>query len=115
MALRPAYPAGRGKHPAARAGRAAGGRELDGAGTVVLDDPRPVAYCVAGRRPAIVVTSGALAVLDKSQLAAVIAHERAHLACRHYLVATFTRGLAAVFPGVPLFTEGPWRSPGWPN
>jgi len=82
------------------------GRELDGAGAVVLDDPRPVAYCVAGRPAAIVVTSGALAVLDKPQLAAVLAHERAHLAGRHHLVATFTRGLAAVFPGVPLFTRG---------
>ena len=36
------------------------GRELDGAGTVVLDDPRPVAYCVAGRRPAIIATGTAV-------------------------------------------------------
>jgi Zn-dependent protease with chaperone function len=56
------------------------GRELAGTGAVVLDDPRPVAYCVAGRPAAIVVTSGAVAVLDKAQLAAVLAHERAHLA-----------------------------------
>jgi Zn-dependent protease with chaperone function len=82
------------------------GRELDGAGAVVLDDPRPVAYCVAGRPAAIVITSGALAVLDKPQLAAVLAHERAHLAGRHHLLATLTRGLAAVFPGVPLFARG---------
>lgn len=82
------------------------GRELDGAGAVVLDDPRPVAYCVAGRPAAIVVSSGALAVLDKPQLAAVLAHERAHLAGRHHLLATLTRGLAAVFPGVPLFAKG---------
>jgi Zn-dependent protease with chaperone function len=82
------------------------GRELDGAGAVVLEDPRPVAYCVAGRPAAIVVTSGALAVLDKPQLAAVLAHERAHLAGRHHLLATLTRGLAAVFPGVPLFAKG---------
>jgi len=82
------------------------GRELAGAGAVILDDPRPVAYCVAGRPAAIVVTSGALAVLDKPQLAAVLAHERAHLAGRHHLLATLTRGLAAVFPGVPLFARG---------
>jgi len=82
------------------------GRELAGTGAVVLDDPRPVAYCVAGRPAAIVVTSGALAVLDQPQLAAVLAHERAHLAGRHHLLATLTRGLAAVFPGVPLFTAG---------
>jgi Zn-dependent protease with chaperone function len=82
------------------------GRELPGTGAVVLDDPRPVAYCVAGRPSAIVVTSGALAVLDAPQLAAVLAHERAHLAGRHHLLATITRGLAAALPGVPLFTRG---------
>jgi Zn-dependent protease with chaperone function len=82
------------------------GRALPGTGAVVLDDPRPAAYCVAGRPAAIVVTSGALAVLDKPQLAAVLAHERAHLAGRHHLLATVTRGLAAAFPGVPLFTRG---------
>jgi Zn-dependent protease with chaperone function len=82
------------------------GRELAGAGTVVIDDPRPVAYCVAGRPAAIVVSSGALAVLDEPQLAAVLAHERAHLAGRHHLLAALTRSLAAVFPGVPLFASG---------
>jgi Zn-dependent protease with chaperone function len=73
---------------------------------VMLDDPRPAAYCVAGRPAAIVVTSGALAVLDQSQLRAVLAHENAHLAHRHHTLATITRGLAAAFPGVPLFTRG---------
>jgi Zn-dependent protease with chaperone function len=82
------------------------GRALPGTGAVVLDDPRPAAYCVAGRPAAIVVTSGALAVLDPPQLAAVLAHERAHLAHRHHLLATVTRGLAAAFPGVPLFQRG---------
>jgi beta-lactamase regulating signal transducer with metallopeptidase domain len=83
------------------------GRTLPGTGALVLDDPRPAAYCVAGRPAAIVLTSGALAVLDPPQLAAVLAHERAHLAHRHHLLATITRGLAAAFPGVPLFTRGP--------
>jgi Zn-dependent protease with chaperone function len=74
--------------------------------TVMLDDPRPAAYCVAGRPAAIVVTSGAVAVLDPPQLRAVLAHESAHLAHRHHALATVTRGLAAAFPGVPLFTRG---------
>ena len=82
------------------------GRELAGTGAVVLDDPRPVAYCVAGRPAAIVVSSGALAVLDPPQLAAVLAHERAHLSGRHHVLATITRGLAAALPGVPLFSQG---------
>ena len=83
-------------------GRAIAGR----ARTVMLDDPRPAAYCVAGRPAAIVVTSGALAVLDPPQLAAVLAHEHAHLAHGHHILATATRGLAAAFPCVPLFTRG---------
>jgi hypothetical protein len=81
------------------------GRALPGTGAVVLDDPRAAAYCVAGRPAAIVLTSGALAVLDRPQLAAVLAHERAHLAHRHHLLTMATRGLAAAFPGVPLFTR----------
>jgi Zn-dependent protease with chaperone function len=85
------------------------GRALTGSPgqrTVVLDDPRPAAYCAAGRPAAIVVTSGALAVLDPPQLSAVLAHERAHLAGRHHALVTVVRGLAAAFPGVPLFTRG---------
>jgi Zn-dependent protease with chaperone function len=86
-------------------GRALAGFSL-GARTVVLDDPRPAAYCAAGRPAAIVVTSGALAVLDPPQLRAVLAHERAHLAGRHHVLVTVVRGLAAAFPAVPLFSRG---------
>ena len=82
------------------------GRALPGTGAVVLDDPRPAAYCVAGRPAAIVVTTGALGVLDQAQLAAVLAHERAHLAGGHHLLATATRGLAAAVPRIPPFTAG---------
>jgi hypothetical protein len=88
------------------AGSAAPAGVVGAARTVMLDDPRPAAYCVAGRPAAIVVTSGALAVLDRPQLRAVLAHESAHLAQRHHTLATVTRGLAAAFPGVPLFTRG---------
>jgi Zn-dependent protease with chaperone function len=83
------------------------GRRLPGGGAVVLDATRPAAYCVPGRPAAIVLTSAALDVLDPGQLTAVLAHERAHLAGRHHLLIALTRGLAATFPGVPLFTRGP--------
>jgi beta-lactamase regulating signal transducer with metallopeptidase domain len=84
------------------------GRKLLGAdATVVLDAPQPTAYCVPGRPATIVLTSGALAVLDRAQLTAVLAHERAHLAGRHHLLIALTRGLAASFPAVPLFSQGP--------
>lgn len=90
----------------ARAALLVGHAIAGGARTVMLDDPRPAAYCVAGRPAAIVVTSGALAVLDPPQLRAVLAHEGAHLAHGHHALATVTRGLAAAFPGIPLFTRG---------
>lgn len=79
------------------------GRSLPGTGAVVLEDPRPAAYCAAGT---IVVTRGALDVLDAAQLGAVLAHERAHLSGRHHAVALVTRGLDAAFPSVPLFARG---------
>jgi len=82
------------------------GTPLPGTGAVVLPDPRPAAYCVPGRPAAIVLTTGALNVLDGAQLAAVLAHERAHLSGRHHALVLVTRGLAAALPGVPLFTRG---------
>lgn len=73
---------------------------------MVIDAPRPAAYCVPGRPGTIVLTSAALAVLDPAQLAAVLAHERAHLAGRHHLLTTLSRCLAASFPAVPLLRLG---------
>ena len=55
-----------------------------------LDATRPAVYCVPGRPPTIVLTTGALAVLDTEQLTAVLAHERAHLAGRHHLLLAVT-------------------------
>jgi Zn-dependent protease with chaperone function len=84
------------------------GRRLPGvSAAMVLDAAQRVAYCVPGHPATIVLTSGALAVLDPAQLTAVLAHERAHLAGRHHLLIALTRALAASFPAVPLFTRGP--------
>jgi Zn-dependent protease with chaperone function len=73
---------------------------------VVVDAERPAAYCVQGHPPTIVVTSAALAALDSDQLAAVLAHERAHLAGHHPHVVTALRSLATAFPRFPLMTRG---------
>ena len=72
----------------------------------VLDATRPAVYCVPGRPPTIVLTTGALALLGPEQLTAVLAHERAHLAGRHHLLLAVTRSLAAAAPAVPLFARG---------
>jgi Zn-dependent protease with chaperone function len=55
-------------------------------GVRVLAHPEPIAYCVPGARPRIVVTDGAIAALSARELAAVLAHERAHARGRHELV-----------------------------
>jgi len=81
------------------------GRRVNGP-AFVLDAAQPAVYCVPGRPPTIVLTTGALAVLDPEQLSAVLAHERAHLAGRHHLLLAVTRSLAAAVPVIPLFARG---------
>ena len=55
-------------------------------GALVVDHPAATAYCVPGIRSKIVISAGALDLLDQAELAAVLAHERAHLRERHDLV-----------------------------
>jgi beta-lactamase regulating signal transducer with metallopeptidase domain len=68
-------------------------------GMVVLEDDRPLVYCLPGR-DRVVVTSGALSRLDQAELQAVLAHERAHLSARHHLVIMLARLLPDAFPGI---------------
>jgi hypothetical protein len=71
----------------------------------VLDHPLPIAYCLpVGDRP-IVVSSGALASLDEPQLAAVLAHERAHLRGRHHLILTLVDAFGGVLPWSATFRQ----------
>ena len=92
-------------HEHARAVRLVGHRTGE-ADVVMVEAAKAAAYCVAGRPPAIVVTSAARAALDDRQLAAVLAHERAHLAGHHAVIVGALRALAAVFPRISLITEG---------
>src|ERR1700722_4218486 len=55
-------------------------------GALVVDYPAAAAYCLPGLRSAIVISAGTLDLLDSAELAAVLAHERAHLRERHALV-----------------------------
>ncbi|HEY3501504.1 MAG TPA: M56 family metallopeptidase [Actinocatenispora sp.] len=65
---------------------------------LVLDHPAPAAYCLPGGAPRVVLTSGALALFDDAELAAVLAHERAHLAERHDLVVLPFAAWSAALP-----------------
>ncbi|HYN97156.1 MAG TPA: M56 family metallopeptidase [Pilimelia sp.] len=69
-------------------------------GALVLDHPGAAAYCLPGVRPRVVVSAGTLRLLDDSQLAAVLSHERAHAAERHDLVLLPFTALCRALPGV---------------
>lgn len=70
-----------------------------GEGVLVLEHEVPVAYCVPGvGRSRVVLSAGALGRLEPDELAAVLAHERAHLRARHDLVLEAFSVLHRAFP-----------------
>ena len=71
-------------------------------GTHVVDHDVPVAYCLPGLRPRVVVSRGVLTALDEDELRAVLEHELAHVVQRHDLV---------VLPFVALGATFPWLAP----
>lgn len=79
---------------------AAGDRDL-----AVLAHPEPVAYVVAGRPARVVVSTSALETLSSAELAAVLAHERAHAAGRHHWLLGAAALAQRAFPRVPLFSR----------
>lgn len=81
------------------------GRAGPDAGVTLLDHKAPVVYCVAGRPHRIVLTTAAGDVLDEAQLAAVLAHERAHLRGRHDFAVGAGVALARAFPWPRVFRD----------
>jgi Zn-dependent protease with chaperone function len=79
------------------------GRRDERLGAVVIDHETVAAYCLPGRDRRIVLTTAVLRLLDDAQLAAVLAHERAHLRGRHHLVLAPGRVFRLAFPFVPGF------------
>ncbi|MCA1710264.1 MAG: M56 family metallopeptidase [Actinobacteria bacterium] len=71
------------------------------AGARVLAHDVPVAYCLPGLRPRVVLSRGVLDRLRDDEVAAVLAHERAHLTARHDLVVLPFVALGATFPRLP--------------
>jgi Zn-dependent protease with chaperone function len=69
--------------------------------TRLLEHPAPVAFCIPGARPLLVLSSGIVAELDDDQLAAVVAHERAHLAEHHHLLLLPFLAWEAALPVLP--------------
>ncbi|NTY61499.1 M56 family metallopeptidase [Mycolicibacterium sphagni] len=82
------------------------GTPTDRPDVVVIPAERPAAYCVAGRPHAIVLTSAAVQSLDLRQLAAVLAHEDAHIRGHHHQLLMVMRAMATALPRLPLFPAG---------
>jgi Zn-dependent protease with chaperone function len=80
------------------------GRRDDRLGAIVIDSQHAIVYCVPGRQGIVVLTTAARAQLTPAELAAALAHERAHLAGHHHAVMLTTRALARTVPFLPLFS-----------
>lgn len=74
-------------------------------GALVIDYPAAAAYCLPGIRSQIVVSVGTLDLLAPAELAAVLAHERAHLRARHDLVLIPFTSLRRTFPRSGVVTQ----------
>lgn len=79
------------------------GRRDPRLGALVVDHPTAAAYCLPGRSGTVVLTSAAVESLNQSELAAVLAHERAHLRGRHHLVLASALALSRSVPVLPVF------------
>jgi Zn-dependent protease with chaperone function len=63
----------------------------------IVEHPAATAYCLPGGDARVVVTTGALELLPRPELDAVLAHENAHLAERHdLLLLPFTAWASAL-------------------
>ena len=89
-----------------RRGLALAGRHDSRLGTVLVDHHQAAAWCLPGAGRPVVLTTAAVAALDEVQLAAVLAHERAHQRGHHHLLVSLAGSLAAAFPRVRAFRQG---------
>jgi hypothetical protein len=77
-------------------------------GALVVDHPAAAAYCLPGIRSKIVVSVGTLDLLAPAELAAVLAHERAHVRARHDLVLIPFTSLNRAFPRSLVIARAHW-------
>lgn len=82
--------------------RGAQQRRLHGHGVSVVEMEHPFALTFPARHGGIVLSTGAVHALDDDELAAVLAHEHAHLRQRHHLVSALVASVAVFLRWVPL-------------
>ncbi|GLY68795.1 M56 family metallopeptidase [Amycolatopsis taiwanensis] len=83
------------------AGRSDGGMPA----TLWLAHDRPLAFSLGGRRGVIVATEGLHRHLPGDAVAAVLAHERAHLKGKHHQLIALAECLRLALPFLPLFRQ----------
>lgn len=75
-------------------------------GTRVIDHATPVAYCLPGApRATTVLSAGLLDLLSDDELAAVVAHERAHVAQHHHVLLVAFSAWRSALPWFPIATR----------
>jgi Zn-dependent protease with chaperone function len=89
-----------------RRGLALAGRHDGRLGAVLVDHHLAAAWCLPGAGRQVVLTTAAVGALDEVQLAAVLAHERAHQRGHHHLLVSLAGSLAVAFPRVRAFRQG---------
>ncbi|MET8622697.1 M48 family metalloprotease [Kitasatospora sp. NPDC004669] len=75
-------------------------------GALVLEHAHPTVYCLPGRRSRVVLSRGALRLLDERQLAAAVAHEHGHIRGRHHLFRLPADTFALLLGPLPLARLG---------
>jgi Zn-dependent protease with chaperone function len=80
------------------------GQPAAGLDATVIEHDTPAVYSLPApdAQQTVIVSSGALQLLDDEQLAAVVAHERGHLRHHDHLVTAIAGALHLAFPRVPL-------------
>jgi len=87
--------------------RIVGRQDATSATTLWLAHDQPLAFSLAGNPGVVVVTDGLIRHLDPAGVAAVLAHERAHLSGRHHQLVSLVSALRTVLAFLPLFRHAP--------
>ena len=74
-------------------------------GFTVVEDRRPLVYCLPGGVGTVVFTSGALDMLSARERLLVLGHEHRHLRARHDIALAHSGALTRAFPRVPFFEQ----------
>ncbi|MBT1002105.1 M56 family metallopeptidase [Paenarthrobacter sp. DKR-5] len=76
--------------------------DIERPGTVVINHPTPVAYCLpGGARSVTVLSDGLMDLLEPAELRAVLVHENAHLEQRHHLLLWAFAAWRSALPWLP--------------